>query len=280
MGSLTTLTKEVKDGWTIGNMLSRQAIERPDAPALQWQTEAPLSYEKLYDRCLRIAGGLKGLGVETEDKVLIMLPNGISIVLAWFGTNLLGAAEVPINIHYKGDWLTHEVNDCGASVGIVHEEYVPRFAEITDDLEHLETLVAVGDGKDVDSGSGLEVHAWAELEDAEALPEPAETHVYDTMGILYTSGTTGPSKGVVLPYGVSGIFAQAILDSAHLTDEDVAYVQYGLDKENDRFVERFGRLRPGAMAWGFDPELGHLAFDDAGIAAIASRGQGCPGHVG
>ena len=103
MGSLTTLTKEVKDGWTIGNMLSRQAKERPDAPALQWQTEEPLSYEELYDRCLRIAGGLEGLGVETEDKVLIMLPNSIDIVLAWFGTNLLGAAEVPINIHYKGD---------------------------------------------------------------------------------------------------------------------------------------------------------------------------------
>jgi crotonobetaine/carnitine-CoA ligase len=237
MGSLTTLTKEVKDGWTIGNMLSRQAKERPDAPALQWQTEEPLTYKELYDRCLRIAGGLDGMGVETEDKVLIMLPNSIDIVLAWFGTNLLGAAEVPINIHYKGDWLTHEVNDCGAHVAIVHEEYVPRFAEITDDLEHLETLVVVGEGKDVNSGSGLEVHAWVELEDAEALPEPAETHVYDTMGILYTSGTTGPSKGVVLPYGVSGIFAQAILDSAHLTDEDVAYVCNPLFHGNAQFMQ-------------------------------------------
>ncbi len=235
MGALTTLTTEVKDGWTIGKMLSRQAEERPDAPALQWQTGKPLSYGEVYRRCLSIAGGLKGLGVEAGDKVLIMVPNSIEIVLAWFGTNLLGAAEVPINIHYKGGWLTHEVNDCGARVAIVYEEYLPRFAEIADDIEHLETLVVVGE--DGDAGSGLEVRAWAELEDAEAVSEPAETHFYDTMGILYTSGTTGPSKGVVLPYGVSGIFAQAILDSAHLTDEDVAFVCNPLFHGNAQFMQ-------------------------------------------
>jgi isocitrate/isopropylmalate dehydrogenase len=58
------------------------------------------------------------------------------------------------------------------------------------------------------------------------------------------------------------------------------YKQYGLDKENNRFAKGFGRLRPDSMARVFDPKLGHLAFDDARIAAIASRGQGRPGHVG
>lgn len=40
MGSLTTLTREVKKGWTIGNMLTRQAAERPDSPALQWRNSS------------------------------------------------------------------------------------------------------------------------------------------------------------------------------------------------------------------------------------------------
>lgn len=237
MGSLTTLTTEVKDGWTIGNMLSRQARERPDAPALQWQTGEPLTYRELYERCLRIAGGLKGLGVEAGDKVLIMMPNSIEIILSWLGTNVLGAAEVPVNIHYKEGWLTHEVNDCGARVAIVHEEYLPRFAKIADDLEQLKTLVVVGEGAEGDAGSRLEIHPWSELEGAEALPEPAETRFYDTMGILYTSGTTGPSKGVVLPYGVSGIFAQAVIDNAHLTGEDVAYVCNPLFHGNAQFMQ-------------------------------------------
>ena len=45
-------------------------------------------------------------------------------------------------------------------------------------------------------------------------------------------------------------------------------------------MEKFDRLRPDTMARVFDPELGHLAFDDTWIAAIASRGQGRRGHVG
>ncbi|AHY47896.1 Acyl-CoA synthetases (AMP-forming)/AMP-acid ligases II [Rubrobacter radiotolerans] len=239
MGSLTTLTTELKDGWTIGNMLSRQAVERPDAPAVQWQTEEPLSYQELYECCLRVAGGLRALGVEVGDTVLIMLPNSLEIVLSWFGTNLLGAAEVPINIHYKESWLTHEVNDCGARVAIVHAEYLPRFAKISDDLEQLEKLVVVGDCPETDRnlGSKLEVHLWEDLGGTEALSEPARTRFYDTMGILYTSGTTGPSKGVVLPYGVSGIFAQAILDNAQLTSDDVGYVCNPLFHGNAQFMQ-------------------------------------------
>ncbi len=240
MGSLTTLTQEVKDGWTIGNMLSRQTKERPDSPVLQWQTEEPLSYRELYERCLRIAGGLRGLGVEAGDKVLIMLPNSVEIVLTWFGTNLLGAAEVPINVHYKEGWLTHEVNDSGARVAIVHEEYLPRFEKVADDLEGLRKIVVVsesGAAAERGAGSGLEMHAWGELEGAEALPEPTETRFYDTMGILYTSGTTGPSKGVVLPYGLSGIFAQAVIDNAHLTSDDVGYVCNPLFHGNAQFMQ-------------------------------------------
>ncbi len=239
MGSLTKLTTEVKDGWTIGNMLSRQAEGRPNAPALQWQTEEPLSYQDLYEGCLRVAGGLRGMGVEAGDRVLIMLPNSLEIVLAWFGTNVLGAAEVPINVHYKEGWLTHEVNDCGARLAIVHEEYLPRFAKVADELERLEKLVVVGEGDPTANGNlgGFEVHTWGELADAEALPGPAETRFNDTMGILYTSGTTGPSKGVVLPYGVSGIFAQAVIDSAKLTDDDVGYVCNPLFHGNAQFMQ-------------------------------------------
>jgi carnitine-CoA ligase len=186
MGSLTTLTPEVKDGWTIGSMLSRQAEDRPDAPALQWQTDEPLSYRELYDRCRQVAGGLRALGIEAGDRVLIMLPNSVEIVLSWFGTNLLGAVEVPINTHYKESWLTHEINDCGARIAIVHAEYVPRIAKVAGDLEQLETLVVVGgsDGGGVRLPQRLEAHEWTGLDDAEALDAPAETHFADTMGIL------------------------------------------------------------------------------------------------
>ena len=90
------------------------------------------------------------------------------------------------------------------------------------------------------------MHAWGELEKAEALEKPVETRYHDTSAILYTSGTTGPSKGVVLPYGVGGIFAQGIIEVAKLTSDDVSYVVHPLFHGNAQFMQVLPSLLVGA----------------------------------
>lgn len=246
--SKEVFSREVKDGWTISSVLSRQAEERPDSPALQWQTEEPFSYKELYEHCLRLAGGFRSVGVQPGDRVLIMMPNSMEIVLAWFGVNLLGAVEVPINIHYKDSWLVHEVNDCEARLAIVHEQYLERFVQVADQLEHLTNFVVVGgdDSKARQGDKKWSMHIWGELENAEALDEPVETHHYDTQGIMYTSGTTGPSKGVVLPYGVGGVFAQGVVDTVKLNSHDVNYVVHPLFHANAQFMQVLPSLLVGA----------------------------------
>jgi carnitine-CoA ligase len=243
------LSRDLKDGWTISSVLSRQAAERPNAPALQWQTEEPFSYKGLCEHCLRLAGGLRGLGVQPSNRVLIMLPNSMEIVLAWFSTNLLGAVEVPINIHYKDSWLVHEVNDCEAHLAIVHEQYLERFIQVADQLEHLTDFVVVGGDEGTahqEMDKKWSMHAWGELENAGAIDKPVETHYYDTAAIMYTSGTTGPSKGVVVPYGVGGIFAQGVVDTAELTSDDVNYVVHPLFHANAQFMQILPSLLVGA----------------------------------
>jgi carnitine-CoA ligase len=243
------LSKDLKDGWTISSVLSRQAAERPNAPALQWQTEEPFSYKGLCEHCLRLAGGLRGLGVQPSNRVLIMLPNSMEIVLAWLSTNLLEAVEVPINIHYKESWLVHEVNDCEAHLAIVHEQYLERFIQVVDQLEHLTDFVVVGGDEGTahqEMDKKWSMHAWGELENAGAIDKPVETHYYDTAAIMYTSGTTGPSKGVVVPYGVGGIFAQGVVDTAELTSDDVNYVVHPLFHANAQFMQILPSLLVGA----------------------------------
>jgi crotonobetaine/carnitine-CoA ligase len=243
------LSRDLKDGWTISSVLSRQAAERPNAPALQWQTEEPFSYKGLCEHCLRLAGGLRGLGVQPSNRVLIMLPNSMEIVLAWLSTNLLGAVEVPINIHYKESWLVHEVNDCEAHLAIVHEQYLERFIQVVDQLEHLTDFVVVGGDEGTahqEMDKKWSMHAWGELENAGAIDKPVETHYYDTAAIMYTSGTTGPSKGVVVPYGVGGVFAQGVVDTAELTSDDVNYVVHPLFHANAQFMQILPSLLVGA----------------------------------
>lgn len=239
------LPRKVKEGWTLSSVLSRQAKERSGSPSLQWQTEEPFSYKELYEHCLRLAGGLKELGIQPGDRVLIMLPNSMEIVLSWFGINLLGAVEVPINIHYKESWLVHEVNDCEARLAIVHEQYLQRFAEIADQLEHLTAFVVVGGDAPQETGEKWSMHTWGELENAEAVDEPVETHYHETSAIMYTSGTTGPSKGVVLPYGVGGVFAQGVIDAAELTSDDINYVVHPLFHANAQFMQVLPSLLVG-----------------------------------
>src|SRR5690625_3826765 len=111
----------------ISYILSKQAKERPNSPAIQWQNEEPITYKELYDKCLHLAGGLKTLNVKPKDNVLIMLPNSIEIILSWFSINFLGAVQVPINIHYKEKFLIHETNDCQARIAIIHSDYVQKF---------------------------------------------------------------------------------------------------------------------------------------------------------
>jgi crotonobetaine/carnitine-CoA ligase len=243
------LSRDLKDGWTISSVLSRQAAERPNAPALQWQTEEPFSYKGLCEHCLRLAGGLRGLGVQPSNRVLIMLPNSMEIVLAWLSTNLLGAVEVPINIHYKESWLVHEVNDCEAHLAIVHEQYLERFIQVVDQLEHLTDFVVVGGDEGTahqEMDKNWSMHAWGELENAGAIDKPVEIHYYDTAAIMYTSGTTGPSKGVVVPYGVGGVFAQGVVDTAELTSDDVNYVVHPLFHANAQFMQILPSLLVGA----------------------------------
>jgi crotonobetaine/carnitine-CoA ligase len=243
------LSRDLKDGWTISSVLSRQAAERPNAPALQWQTEEPFSYKGLCEHCLRLAGGLRELGVQPSNRVLIMLPNSMEIVLAWLSTNLLGAVEVPINIHYKESWLVHEVNDCEAHLAIVHEQYLERFIQVVNQLEHLTDFVVVGGDEGAahqEMDKKWSMHAWGELENAGAIDKPVETHYYDTAAIMYTSGTTGPSKGVIVPYGVGGIFAQGVVDTAELTSDDVNYVVHPLFHANAQFMQILPSLLVGA----------------------------------
>lgn len=236
----------VKDSWIISNVLSKRARESPNSQALQWENDTPITYKELYQQTLRVSGGLKEIGVEKQEKVLIMLPNCLEILYSWFSINFLGAIEVPINVHYKGNFLIHEANDCQAKVAIIHEQFLPRFYEVADQLKYVKKIIVVGAFPEINMNPEWELIQWETLADSEPIKQPQRMKYFDTGAIMYTSGTTGLSKGVIMPYGLEGVFAQAIIDIGQLNSNDVYYVCLPLFHANAQFMQVLPALIVGA----------------------------------
>ena len=94
-----------------------------------------------------VAAGLTDLGVKPGECVSSWLPNGPAGLLSWFGANAAGAVSAPLNPAYRGAILEHTLNLAGSRMLIAHAGLVDRLEGLA--LEHLETVVVVGEGGSV-----------------------------------------------------------------------------------------------------------------------------------
>lgn len=161
------------------------------------------SFEEMFDLSNRLAVGLRALGVAQFDRVAMILPNSMDCVLSWFALSTLGAIEVPINPDLKGDFLRHNIAQCGARVMIAHADVLPEIARIMEELPAVRTLVVVDGGADDARAAGISLDRIVSLGEClspRADLDPVEVHYSHPMAILYTSGTTGPAKGALMSH--------------------------------------------------------------------------------
>ena len=182
----------------IPRILQRWANERPDAPCVQFDDGTLWSFAQTSREAQNGAAALEALGVKRGDVVLVWLPNNRTFIRTWYGLNTLGAVHTPLNVAFRGAILEHVVRNSRATVMIAHHELVPRLSGL--DLSHLKKVVVCG-------GPVPETSMSVKLlpESALTAPEPLAREFpalapQDLAAVLYTSGTTGFSKGVKIPY--------------------------------------------------------------------------------
>ena len=176
-------------------LLARNAAEDPDRVFLA-HAGGEMTRGEVWDRAQRTASGFLGLGLEKGDRVAIMLDNGPEFISAWFGLATAGLVEVPLNPELGSERLLHAMRNSRAVAAVVDVRYIAQFAQLRDQLADLKTLVLVGG----DAGSPFRTESLAALE-ASGIGELPEVNRADPVAIMYTSGSTGPAKGVVLPHG-------------------------------------------------------------------------------
>jgi crotonobetaine/carnitine-CoA ligase len=176
------------------NAVFMSAVEKtPDRAYLDFSGDM-YTYARLAHEVERAARGLHELGVRRGDRVVTILESGPDAIICWFAINRLGAIHVPINTAYQGDFLRHQVNDCGARIVICENEFVERVTALAGELLSVEHILF--------RGLAAESRAWkrgfAPLEqwklDAGDAPF-VDVAPSDLAAIIYTSGTTGMSKG-------------------------------------------------------------------------------------
>ena len=160
--------------------------------------DVALSFDEVDRWANRVANGLQALSVGHGDRVAIMLENCPEFVLAWFGANKLGAVEVSVNTAYQGMSLRYILEQCGASVLIVAADFLGAVEPELESLPSLRSVVVVGTPPSTHA-SGLNLISWS---DFESYSDSFNSQVspIDVSMFGYTSGTTGPSKGVMVPH--------------------------------------------------------------------------------
>jgi crotonobetaine/carnitine-CoA ligase len=177
-------------------VVERRATEQPDDVFAVFADGSTWTHAELRDQVVSTAAGLQAAGVQQDDRVLCWLPNGADALRFWFAINYLGAVYVPINTAYRGTVLAHVLNNADANLLIAQADLVERIDGLVP--ARLSQVAAVGGP--APAISGVRVFPADELR-GDACAAPArEIEPWDTQAILYTSGTTGPSKGVLSSY--------------------------------------------------------------------------------
>jgi len=167
--------------------VERWAVASPDAVALEHVDGNRLTYGELHAQGQSWASTFASLGVGAGSHVATLLPNTFDAHRALLGLGWLRAVEVPLNTAYVGRMLAYTLDHSDAGTLVTTAEFADRVREIRADVPRLERIVVVDE-------SSMPAAA-----PASAGPGPEYRDIHS---LMYTSGTTGPSKAVITPWAV------------------------------------------------------------------------------
>ncbi len=241
---------------TIGEVLDRVTDADPDRTFVEIGG-ASYSYREVRDGVLRTASMFRGMGVGHGDRVCLFMPNAIEYLYCWFGLSELGAISVPINTAYRRDETAYILNNAEAVALITDPslaEVAGAAADLAPSIRHrilrgdestLSPSPSTGEGR-----GGGEKAAWTSFSEAfdraEPLADRPEVSPDDVSMLVYTSGTTGNPKGVMVTHRMYAAAGQGFRQWTQATSDDRFFTCLPFYHANIQYYSTMGALASGA----------------------------------
>ena len=236
---------------TIGQILDRITESNPSKTFVEIGG-ACYSYREIRDGVQRTASMFRQMGVKHGDRVCIFMPNCIEYLYCWFGLSELGAISVPINTAYRRDETAYILNNAEA-VALVTDpslaDVAGAAADLTPSIRH---RMLRGDGVPLLKSSpqgGNENGAWSSFSDAfnraAPLTDRPEVSPHDVSMLVYTSGTTGNPKGVMVTHRMYAAAGQGFAHWTQATPDDRFFTCLPFYHANIQYYSTMGALAAG-----------------------------------
>lgn len=176
----------------IPHFVEKTTAQAPDNPMIIFDKEE-VSYAQMLERSCLVAGNLKELGIQSGDKIALMLGNCLEYLYCFLGFGRIGALMVPINPALSFEEYIYIIENSEARFLVLMPELLPVLPKLLEALPQLEKVFVAG--PDTEHST-----SFSELLKPCDIPENKATSDTDA-ALIYTSGTTGKPKGVILTHG-------------------------------------------------------------------------------
>ena len=239
--------REDPERWVLPRILRARAQTHPDRPYYRFQHGEWITYAGMLSRTNQVANALARHGIGPGDVVATQLPNMEPHLEIWFGILASGAAQCPINTAYRGDFLSWAINLPQARLLIIADAFLAELDVISDDLPLLERVIVVPTG----AAHGVDPRKPWETFDAfigdagDGDPGVALDWTGDAR-IMFTSGTTGRSKGVIKQHASDYFSGRTYCEVCEVTEDDVFYCCLPLFHSNAQVLNAYPAMIAGA----------------------------------